>query len=122
MMPNVVLQARTMPIQQVARDLVERLGASVVALLCAADDDKLPLMWAEDGRLQPTPEQEKRLRDAEEVWLLLTQHKPADQVQLWFMGSNPVLEGAPALALRRGELDRVRVAAQGWIDDSSWGL
>lgn len=82
------------------------LGARLVAYLGGVRETRAVRQWADGIRAVQDPADERRLRLAYQVALLLAERDDAGVVQAWFQGLNPQLEDrSPARLLREGDLD-----------------
>lgn len=108
-----------MDIDQIAHNLINHLGPTLVALLANVKDRKLPYRWARrEGR--PTAESTRRLIAAHRAWLQVSAADSDHVARLWFVGENPLLdEVSPIEALREGRITDVLRASQDWTS-SAW--
>jgi hypothetical protein len=100
-------RAYRLPIDRVADELREVLGAKLVAYLTGVTETRAVREWAEGTRTPRSPVPE-RLRLALQVVEMLQARDGAAVVQAWFQGLNPRLEDrSPARLLREGDLEGV---------------
>lgn len=91
----------------VVKELVDLLGAKLVAYLAGVSETRAVRQWAEGDReaRDPVP---ARLRLALHVALVIARHDNARVAQAWFQGLNPQLDDrSPARLLREGDLHEV---------------
>jgi len=110
-LPDVVAHehAIRLPIPAVVRELVELLGARLVAYLGGVTETRTVRAWAAGTRAVRDPVVVVRLRLGLQLAaaLVAVEHDPAI-VQAWFQGLNPELDDrVPAQLLREGELATV---------------
>jgi hypothetical protein len=103
----------------VVRQLVELLGARLVAYLGGVTETRAVRQWLHGEREMRT-EAEARLREALTVALTIASRDEARTVQAWFQGLNPQLaDRSPARLLRDGDLaevgPEVRQAARAFV-------
>jgi hypothetical protein len=91
----------------VVKELVDLLGAKLVAYVAGVTETRAVRQWAGRRReaRDPIP---ARLRVALHVALLIAAHDDPAVAQAWFQGLNPQLDDrSPARLLREGDLDEV---------------
>ena len=104
-------------VHQVVAELNDGLGATLVALLAAVRDRKLPYKWAKPNGPVPGPESYRRLQAAHRAWTLIRQADDDYVARNWFIGANPRLnEQPPVMRLRDGDVPAVMAAAQAFVD------
>ncbi|MCT2028644.1 hypothetical protein M3D00_00485 [Dietzia cinnamea] len=102
---------------ELARQLVQHLGATVVAVLAGVRDKKLPYKWASDGGPVPRDGALQRLQVAHRAWVAVATAEGADIARAWFIGANPRLEEQPPfMALADGKFKPVMSAAAAFVD------
>ena len=103
-----------MDIDQIAHNLLNHLGPTLVALLANVKDRKLPNRWARrEGK--PNSEAARRLIAAHRAWLQVSAADSENVARLWFVGENPMLgEVSPVEALREGRIVDVLAASKEW--------
>lgn len=107
-----------MGIHQVARELAEALGPTLVAVLAGVKDRKLPPKWALPTGPTPRAESERKLRTAHRVFTALARNQDAHIARSWFIGLNPLLdEMQPVVALNEGRDREVIEAARSYLRD-----
>jgi hypothetical protein len=93
--------------REVARQLVDLLGARLVAYLGGVGETRAVRQWLDGGR-DMRSDAEARLREALTVALTIASREEPRTVQAWFQGLNPQLDDrSPARLLRDGELGEV---------------
>lgn len=103
-------------IHDIAKELVDRLGGTLVATLANVRDRKLPYRWAKPDGTDPQIEAEVRLRAAYQIWLLLTKEDNDYVARAWFIGTNPRLgDRQPVMALRDGLYSETFAAAAAFV-------
>lgn len=103
--------------QELARQLNEHLGATLVAVLAGVRDRKLPYKWAADGGPIPGDERYQKLLAAHRIWTMISQADGAYVARAWFIGANPLLdEQSPVMRLRAGDIPTVLAAAQAFAE------
>ncbi|TQO19859.1 hypothetical protein FB472_1452 [Rhodoglobus vestalii] len=102
-------------IQDISGTLAGVLGRQLLGSIV----DKSPrsvLRWV-NGETTPTSEDERRLRNAYQVYALLSSEEGDHTIRAWFMGMNPQLEDhSPAEALAEDRARDVMVAARAFIN------
>src|SRR5579872_3758795 len=97
--------AMSVPIAQVVRELIELLGAPVVAVIGGVSETRAVQQWL-NGR---QPQRPHVLRFALQVAVMIASPAEQEMARAWFQGSNPHLEDAsPALLLRNRPLAEVQ--------------
>jgi hypothetical protein len=97
---------------EMAAFLQDALGQKLVAYTVGAATPKSISRWA-SGEQSPRPDKEQRLRNAFQVFHLLTAGASREMARAWFIGSNPHLEDqTPADAIRAGGVREVMNAAR----------
>lgn len=111
-----------MDIHDVAKELVEALGPTLVATLAGVRDRKLPNKWAQAGGPTPRDESQSRLKTAHRVFRSLAAQEDAYIARSWFIGLNPLLEEtSPIVALNEGREREVIEAARAFMEDDQTG-
>jgi hypothetical protein len=96
------------PFNFVAKELIDILGAKLVAYIGGVREARAVQQYAEDIRSPRHPAIEPRLRLALRVAMLISKHDSKEIAQAWFMGLNPQLnDRSPARLLREGHVDDV---------------
>lgn len=102
---------------ELARQLVQHLGATVVAVLAGVRDKKLPYKWSSDDGPVPRDGALQRLQVAHRAWVAVATAEGADIARAWFIGANPRLdEQPPFMALADGKFKPVMNAAAAFVD------
>jgi hypothetical protein len=97
---------------ELARQLVQHLGPTLVALIAGVRDRKLPHKWAQADGPRPRDAALTRLQVAHRCWIILAPVEGGDVARSWFIGANPRLgEESPAIAIREGHFREVIAAA-----------
>lgn len=111
--PGEELRARNSansPLPQAVTRLQELLGATLVAYLGEVKETRSVTQWAIGARI-PSPQAERRLRDALQVAEILIEHEDKGVVRAWFQGMNPQLDDiAPARVLRESPSEKAGTA------------
>ena len=107
-------------IPSIIQELSTEIGDTLLSVLAGIRDSNLPREWRE-GVVDPTEDEEVRMRLAYQVWRDLVDAEGPDTARLWLVGRNPVLEQPPAIAIREDRLAEVRAAADGFIA-GTWSL
>lgn len=106
-------------IHETSRQLVSRLGPTLVAFLAGSKDSKLPHRWARADGPEPRAEAARRLMAAHRAWLEVSLSESDSVARNWFLGANPRLgERSPSEALRDGSLAEVLAAARAFVEGS----
>jgi len=96
------------PFAFVAKELMDILGAKLVAYIAGVREARAVQQYAQDSRSPRQPGIEPRLRLALRVAKLICERDSSEIAQAWFMGLNPQLnDRSPARLLREGDLDEV---------------
>src|SRR5216683_5001873 len=96
------------PFTFVAKELIDILGAKLVAYIAGVREARAVQQYADDSRSPRHPSIEPRLRLALRVAMLISKHDSKEIAQAWFMGLNPQLnDRSPARLLREGEIDEI---------------
>ena len=92
----------------VAKELIDILGAKLVAYIAGVREARAVQQYAHENRSPRRPAIEPRLRLALRVARFISQHDSKEITQAWFMGLNPQLDDrSPARLLREGEIHEV---------------
>lgn len=104
--------------KEVASQLVEILGAKLVAYIAGVGETRAVRQWMV-GERNPQPGSLVRLREALVVAKMIATNDSAATAQAWFVGLNPQLDDrSPARMLRDGDDDTfamVRGAARAFL-------
>ncbi|MCC3317551.1 hypothetical protein [Nocardia africana] len=104
---------------ELARQLVQHLGPTLVALLAGVRDRKLPHKWSHAEGPTPRDAALARLQVAHRCWIILATAEDSDVARSWFIGANPRLgEESPALAIRADRFRETIAAAVAFVDGS----
>ena len=96
------------PFNFVAKELIDILGAKLVAYIAGVREARAVQQYADESRSPRHPAIEPRLRLALRVARLISRHDSKEVAQAWFIGLNPQLsDRSPARLLREGEIDEV---------------
>lgn len=102
---------------ELARQLVQHLGATVVAVLAGVRDKKLPYKWSTEGGPTPRTETLQRLQVAHRAWVAIATAEGEDIARAWFIGANPRLdEQPPFMAIADDRFRAVMNAAAAFVD------
>jgi len=97
--------AMEIPIQAVVSELIDRLGAPLVAVIGGVSETRAVLQWTKSR----TPQRQNVLRFALQVATMIARMSDCEMARAWFEGSNPQLDDAvPALILRDRPLAEVQ--------------
>ena len=111
-------QTTRMDIHQVAKELTDALGPTLVAVLAGIRDRKLPTKWSRNDGPTPRDEAQSRLRTAHRAWRQLVSAESEHVARAWFIGLNPLLgEKPPTVALADGLEREVLMAAQAFCEE-----
>ena len=89
--------AMEIPIQEVVSELIDRLGAPLVAVIGGVGETRAVLQWTKSR----TPQRPNVLRFALQLATMIARMSDYEKARAWFEGSNPLLDDAvPALILR----------------------
>lgn len=106
-----------LPSSELARQLTQHLGATVVAVLANVRDKKLPYKWSLEGGPTPRTEALQRLQVGHRAWVAVATAEGEDTARAWFIGANPRLdETPPFMAIREGRFQAVMSAAAAFVD------
>ncbi|EPR75857.1 hypothetical protein ADILRU_1817 [Leifsonia rubra CMS 76R] len=95
--------------------LARVLGRQVLSVIVGKGSRTIQ-RWV-SGDTQPSAEDERRLRNAYQVYALLSSAEGDHTIRAWFMGMNPQLEEtSPAEALAEDQARNVMVAARAFIN------
>jgi hypothetical protein len=96
------------PFNFVAKELIDILGAKLVAYIAGVRETRAVHQYAEETRSPKYPGIEPRLRLTLRVAMLISKRDSKQIAQAWFMGLNPQLnDRSPARLLREGDIDDV---------------
>lgn len=102
---------------ELARQLVQHLGATVVAVLAGVRDKKLPYKWSSNGGPTPRDQALQRMQVAHRAWAAVSIAEGANIARAWFIGANPRLdEKPPFMALADDQFKPVMNAAAAFVD------
>ncbi|HEY7993964.1 MAG TPA: hypothetical protein VID24_07140 [Candidatus Eremiobacteraceae bacterium] len=89
--------AMEIPIQDVVSELIDRLGAPLVAVIGGVGETRAVLQWTKSR----SPQRPNVLRFALQLATMIAKMSDYEMARAWFEGSNPQLDDAvPALILR----------------------
>src|SRR5215470_5982271 len=95
------------PFRFVVKELIDHLGARLVAYIGGVNEVRAAKEWADD-RTPKDPSVEPKLRLALRITLLITERDSRAVAQAWFQGLNPQLgDRVPAQLLRDGNIEEV---------------
>ena len=107
---------------ELARELVQHLGPTVVAVTTGVRDEELPGKWSAAGRPVPGDDALQRLQVAHQAWTTIATAEGADVARAWFIGANPRLdEQSPMVAIAAGRFAAVMSAAAAFVDGTDMG-
>jgi hypothetical protein len=96
------------PFAMVIRELIDILGARLVAYIAKVSETRAVHEWGARGRGPQAGSGAPRLRLALQVASLIARHDSHEVAQAWFQGLNPQLgDRSPARLLREGDLSEV---------------
>lgn len=97
------------PFKAVVKDLIDILGAKLVAYIAGVRDARIVRHYAGDNRAAARrPATEPRLRLALRLAMLIRAHDSNDVTRAWFIGLSPQLDDrSPAQLLRDGDINEV---------------
>lgn len=96
------------PFAMVIRELIDILGARLVAYIAKVSETRAVHEWGARGRGPKDGSVAPRLRLALQVASLIARHDSHEVAQAWFQGLNPQLgDRSPARLLREGDLSEV---------------
>jgi hypothetical protein len=102
-------------VQEVSDTLARILGRQLLGSIVGKGPRTI-LRWV-NNQASPSTEDERLLRNAYQVYALLSSEEGDHTIRAWFMGMNPQLEDAsPAEALAGGNARDVMVAARAFIN------
>ena len=88
-------------IREVVTELVELLGASMVAVIGGVNETRAVQQWQQDRE----PQRQDTLRFALQLATMIAKSGDPERARAWFSGSNPYLDDkVPALMLRNEKL------------------
>ena len=106
-----------MDIHQIALELNNALGSTLVAALTGSKDRKQPIRWAKPDGPKPSNDFTRRLQLAHRLWTRLEQAEGEHIARGWFIGGNPLLdEDTPLTAIREDRSKKVSAAAKAFIE------
>lgn len=93
---------------QATQELVDILGARLVAYIAGVQEARAVREWASGERDFKRPETEMRLRHALHIAKFIADSETHHAAQSWFQGLNPQLDDrSPARLLREGDVDEI---------------
>lgn len=93
---------------QVVQELVDILGARLVAYIASVTEARAVREWASGDREFKKPDIERRLRHALYVAMFISEAESQHAAQSWFQGLNPQLDDrSPARLLREGDIEEI---------------
>lgn len=101
-----------MPIHEVVRYLLDRLGPTLVAYIAGARSRAMPAKWAtpptETGHAAPSDDKARRLKAAHVAFTAIEDADNDQVARSWLISANPRFDGqTPADLLRAGEMGSV---------------
>ena len=111
------VQTTKLQSSELARQLVQHLGPTLVALIADVRDRKLPYKWAQADGPRPRDAALQRLQVAHRCWITVATAEGEDTARSWFIGANPRLdEESPAVTIRNGDFRSALIAAVAFVD------
>jgi len=108
-----------MDIHEVARQLNNHLGPTLVAALAGTPDRKLPIRWAKADGPTPGAGYTRRLQLAHRAWTHVAGAEGDHVARAWFLGGNPVLgETTPLTAIRTDRGEELMLAVKVLVEDT----
>jgi hypothetical protein len=108
-----------MNIHEVARQLNNHLGPTLVAVLTGTPDRKLPIRWAKADGPVPGPAYARRLQLAHRAWTHVAGAEGDHVARAWFIGANPTLgETTPLTATRNDRSEELMLAVKALLEDT----
>lgn len=108
-------QLRPIDLESIVAFLCENLGKRLLALTVGVDRRTVD-RWM-TGSTQPQFDQERKLRDAYQVFRQVESVEAAPTVRAWFMGMNPQLDDlSPAEAISEGRARETLAAARAFVN------
>lgn len=108
-----------MDIHQIALELNNALGSTLVAALTGSKDRKQPIRWAKPDGPKPSNGFTRHLQLAHRPWTRLEQAEGEHIARGWFIGGNPLLdEDTPLTAIREDRSKKVSAAARAFIESA----
>jgi hypothetical protein len=96
--------AARVPLNVAVKELLELLGARLVAYIASVAETRTVREWAEEVRAPRDPELETKLRLGLHIALTIARTDHRHVVASWFQGLNPHLDDrSPARLLREGD-------------------
>lgn len=107
-------------LRELAAELLDGLGPTVVQALTGVRDRSVPSRWARPDGPVPRKMAQQQLRLAFRVWLMVCESEGPQVAAAWMIGANPRLtEDTPVTAIRELRSADVVGAAQAFIDDAA---
>ena len=101
-------RATRLPFRFVVKELVDLLGAKLVAYIASVTETRAVAEWATESREPKDASVPARLRLALRLAKFIAQHDNPQVAQAWFQGLNPQLgDRSPARLLREGAIAEV---------------
>jgi hypothetical protein len=101
--------------QDISSELARVLGRQLLGII--VDKGARTIQRWIAGENSPGAEEERRLRDAYQVYLTLAAAEGDHTIRAWFMGMNPQLDDeAPADAIAAGRAKDVMSAARAFVN------
>lgn len=103
------------PLPEVIRQLSQHLGSQLLAITVDATPADI-VSWG-TGAAAPSPTQERRLREAQEVWQLVLSVESLETTRAWWMGMKDSLDDlSPAEAIAAGRARDVMAVARYFVE------
>lgn len=114
-----------MPIHEVVRYLLDRLGPTLVAYIAGARSRAMPAKWAtppgQPGHVPPSDDKARRLKAAHTAFTTIEDADNDQVARSWLISANPRFDGAtPADLLHNDEIGSVFAAVKAFVDDDSY--
>ncbi|GGF19652.1 hypothetical protein [Subtercola lobariae] len=101
--------------QDISGELTRVLGRQLLAVI-VSKSPRTVQRWV-DGDTEPGVDDERRMRDAYQIYAFLSGVEGDHTIRAWFMGMNPQLEDvAPAEALAEGRARDAMAAARAFVN------
>jgi hypothetical protein len=108
-----------MDIHDLVRELIEKVGPTIVQTMAGVKDRNMPGQWAKTDGPTPRAEAQQRLRLGHRVFRTIERAEGANVALAWLVGTNPRLdEELPLTYVHALQAREVLGAAEAFVNDT----
>ena len=116
---GVYAETTRMDIHDLVRELIEKVGPTIVQTMAGAKDRNMPSQWAKADGPTPRAQAQQRLRLGHRVYRTIECAEGENVALAWLMGANPRLdEELPLMYVHALRAREVLGAAEAFVNDT----